>query len=104
MVLIGEEEEFRVVFPPWEAALNGVVSLLQMLEFSARKYVELSYEFGLVIATFRDPKNAATPNLSEAIAKLLQDASALGLVVTQEHLRLMIEELTRENPGQFKHR
>lgn len=88
----------RAACPPWESAPNGVVSLLAMLEFSAAKYVEISNIFGRITGFYHRPSDEKW-DLSNSINILLDDASALGLVVTKEHLGRMLVEMVNANPG-----
>jgi hypothetical protein len=95
-VLIAERD--GVVRPPWEAAPSGVVSLLAMLDFSAREYEQISYEFGFVIATLRMQPQAM--NLGSSIKKLVDETNRLGLLVTREALgEYLLEVVKASKPG-----
>jgi hypothetical protein len=96
-----QESDIGVVLAPWEAAPNGVVSLLAMLEFSARSYVEISYQFGLVLAALRKPE-PAIHDLSKSFEKLLGEANRLSLFVTRDALGEMLLEITKAHPGSVK--
>src|SRR5712692_6796937 len=60
--------ESGVARPPWETAPYGVVSLLDMLEFSASEYVEISHQFALALASASKsdlpPENCTSVNES----------------------------------------
>jgi len=45
---------------PWKIDPTAVVPLLTMLEFSAREYVELSYQFGVILGSIGKKQ----PNMS----------------------------------------
>jgi hypothetical protein len=94
--------ESGVVCPPWETASNGVVSLLAMLEFAARDYVEIAYEFGSVLAIARKSVPQGTVDLSKSIGKLLEDANRLGLLVTREALGMFLLEVAKMHPDRVK--
>src|SRR5712692_533939 len=100
MVLASVQESEGVSFPLWETAPYGVVSLLAMLEFAARPYVEISYQFGLMLGNI-GKQNPHAERFGDALSKLLSDASGLGLVVTCEHLGRMAIELIEANPGKM---
>jgi hypothetical protein len=89
--------ESGVACPPWEATPYGVVSLLAMLEFSARDYVELTYQIGLMLGA-SDPKKVNTQIIGERLGNLLSEARRLGLPVTNEHLDALIREMLASNP------
>lgn len=72
-----------------------------MLEFSARDYVEISYQFGLVLAALRKPEPTSY-DLSSAIQKLLEETNRLSLFVTREALGEMFLEIMKTNPGNVK--
>jgi hypothetical protein len=92
-----QESDIGVVPAPWEAAPNGVVSLLAMLEFAARDYVEIAYQFGEVLATLRTEKPKEL-DLGNAIQTLLAEANRLGLHVTREALGEFLLEMVKLNP------
>ena len=96
-----EESDLGIVHPPWETVPLGVVSLLAMLEFSARSYVEISYQFGLVLAALRKPE-PAVHDLSKSFEKLLVEANRLSLFVTRDALGEMLMEITKAHPGSVK--
>jgi hypothetical protein len=98
LVSVSKERNSGTVYPPWETAPNGVVSLLAMLEFSASKYVKISHHFGLIMATLKRQELNAN-DLGAAINGLLSDATALGLEVTREHLSNLIVEIVEADPS-----
>jgi hypothetical protein len=101
-VLKEKESNSGTVCPPWETIPHGVVSLLAMLEFAARDYVELAYEFGSVIAIARKSVPQGTIDLSKSIGKLLEDVNRLGLLVTREALGAFFLEVTKMQPNSVK--
>lgn len=103
MALAGvlQESDLGVMRTPWEIAPNGVVSLLQMLEFSAKDYVELSHQIGLLLGAFsRQQPDAAL--VGSKLGELVSGASRLGLPVTKEHLVTMIIELSKDSGAQIE--
>jgi len=92
------ERESGVALLPWEAALYGVVSLMDMLEFSAHEYVEISHQFGLALASVckKQPDGAL---ISKSLGKLLEESNRLGLFVTREAVAQLILELVDMNPA-----
>jgi hypothetical protein len=88
------------VRPPWEAATLGVVSLMTMLEFAARRYVELSHQLGLLLGTHC--KRTPGKDFADSVGYLLSETKRLGLRTTQEHIYDWIRELMKENPGRVK--
>jgi hypothetical protein len=73
---------------------------MDMLEFSAREYIELSYQFGLILGTIgKRPADAEA--WGEALGNLKQDFSTLGLIVTREHFGRMMIEIIKANPGKL---
>lgn len=91
------ESDFGVAPVPWETAPNGVVSLLTMLEFAARDYVEIAHQFGVVLATLRTDKPKEL-DLGNTIQTLLAETNRLGLLVTREALGEFLLEMIRLNP------
>jgi hypothetical protein len=75
-----------------------VVSLLAMLDFSAREYVELSYQLGLLLATFSDRKFDPS-TAGKNITTLLREANRLNLAVTKEHINSMLLEMRNDESG-----
>jgi hypothetical protein len=73
-----------------------------MLEYSARDYVKVSHQFGLLLgASRKDSSSAGRPDpveIGNAINKLVESAAALGLVVTCENLGRMLREFVRVDP------
>jgi hypothetical protein len=98
-----QESDLGIVRPPWETAPDGVVSLLAMLEFSARDYVQIAYEFGVILAGARKPR-ASEPDIdvSKSIGRLIEDTNRLGLLVTREALGVFLLELARMHPESVK--
>jgi hypothetical protein len=90
-------ESLGVAPPPWEIAPNGVVSLLAMLEFAARDYVEIAYGFGIILGAARKP--AAQVDLSKEFKKLLEEANRLGLFVTRDAIAAFLMECMNAHPG-----
>lgn len=77
---------------PWES--YGLVSLLQMLDFAAKDYVEFSYQFGLMVSYFRSAKPDQS-GFGKAIDKLLEDCNAMGMLVTRDHIGRMFLEFVK---------
>ena len=75
-----------------------------MLEFAARDYVEIAYEFGLVLASAQKNSRKGTIDISKSIGKLLEDANRLGLLVTREALGLFLLEVAKMHPESVKMR
>jgi hypothetical protein len=98
MALASVKESEGVNSPPWETAPYGVVSLLTMLEFSARDYIEITYQFGKVLAILRKEQPGQI-DLSEAMQKLLEEANRLGLLVTREALGEFLLEMVKTHPS-----
>ncbi len=72
---------------------NGVVSLLAMLEFQTRGYIELAYSIGVLAglsAQVGDVRLGA--DLGSNISKLLSEALRLGLPITRDYLNEMLKE------------
>jgi plasmid stabilization system protein ParE len=80
---------------------QGVVSLLDMLEFAARDYLELAHQIGLFMG-FSCGRKIEPQELTEGFPKLVEEANRLGLVATREHLAQFVLELVKENPGKAK--
>src|SRR6266851_9408924 len=98
MVLASMQESEEVSWPPWEIAPCGVVSLLTMLDFSAKLYVEMSYQFGVMLANLAKIE-ANTTNWGDGLGQLIKDVKSLGLPVTYEQFNQMVIELIQANPG-----
>jgi hypothetical protein len=79
----------------WES--YGVVSLLDMLEFAANKYVELSHDLGALRATLRK-REPDVDVLSNALNRILSDANTLGLRVTRDQIGTMMREFVEYDP------
>lgn len=100
LVSVVEESDLGVVVPPWETAPYGVVSLLAMLEFSARDYVELSHQLGLLLGSIAEQR--ADARLGQKLGMLIRETTRLGLRVTKEHIDSMMLEVLRDNPNCLK--
>jgi hypothetical protein len=98
-VEVVQERDMGIVSPPWETAPNGVVSLLAMLEFSARNYVELAYQFGLTMASLKD-HSPQIDSFERTFTRLAGEAEDLGLLVTHAHIERMLKELVLDAQGQ----
>jgi hypothetical protein len=98
--ILDESNRRGAQLPPWEERPSGMVSLLDMLEFSASDYVELSYQLGLMMATFK--RQDLTSGKGGIIDKLLGDCARLGLTVTRDQIALMVLEFVDVNPGKAK--
>lgn len=98
-ILVPEYEEqateTRAVVCPWVAAPYGVVSLLNMLEFYARDYVEIAHEFGKILAIY-DQRVISEQDFSNILSKVSNESDRLGLVVTKEALLQMIAEVVKQ--------
>src|ERR1700722_916109 len=80
----------------WEAAVYGVVSLLDMLEFYSRDYLEISYNIGQMLGLLRNnPSTIQGDRLSNAFENLALGCAHLRLNVTKEHADNMIEEFSK---------
>jgi hypothetical protein len=100
--LVSENQiESGAVYPPWETAPLGVVSLLAMLEFSAHEFVEISHRFGLLlgmkkresVGTDQDAfRQALRDAIQNVFGDLLSKGNNLGLDVTTEQLVEFISE------------
>jgi hypothetical protein len=88
-------------FLPWENAPYGVVSLLDVLDFSAKEYIESAHRFGLFLG---DPAKDSSDSrfLSESLSFLLQNCHKLGLAVTQENIVLLMQDMVKESPQSFR--
>ncbi len=74
-----------------------MVSLLDVLEFSAKEYVELSHSLGELTATLQK-RQLDVEALGRAFDRILRDAKALGLKVTVDQIGIMMRELVQYNP------
>jgi hypothetical protein len=111
--VVVQESDLGAVCPPWETAPHGVVSLLTMLEFAAKDFVEISHRFGLVLG-FAKRHSAATDSgtlqktledsLQNVFGDLLKNGSNLGLAVTTEHLLLLLREHHQNATEEIKQR
>ncbi len=82
---------------------QGVVSLLDMLNFAAHDFVEISYKFGIVLGESKRLLSQDPDILGNSFGQLLVHASHLGLDVTTQHLISLIEEMCKKNPENVKH-
>jgi hypothetical protein len=80
---------------PWNC-IHGVGSLLEMLEFAATEFIELSHRFGLLLGQKQQPNPDV---LGDCLSYLLEHGQKLGLQVTLEQLFSMIGEINQESPG-----
>src|SRR5450759_1457571 len=84
--------------PPWEAAPFGVVSLLEMLEFAARDFLDLSYNVGVMLGALR--RFGQQPNdlgraIGQSMSGLPEKCKRLDLPVTGGLLGdFMVESLS----------
>lgn len=72
-----------------------------MLEFSARDYVELAHQIGLLLASVND-QEANSDSASEKLTMLVQETKRLNLRNTKEHIDEMFREILKDHPDQFK--
>jgi hypothetical protein len=77
-----------------------VVSLLDMLEFSARDYIELTYQIGLHLGSTQQRK-VDGQTAGTLMANLVSETSRLGLAVTKEQVTAMILEIVKQNPSRL---
>lgn len=87
--------------PPWETAGYGVVSLLDMLDFSASDYIEIAHEFGLILGDLKK-KKSDPQRIGTLLSRLSEQVVHLGLSVTREHLGQLILDVVKENPHEAK--
>jgi hypothetical protein len=85
---------------PWENMPHGVVSLLDMLEFAAADFVEVSHKLGLVLGEAQKPV-ASQQRPLDKVGELIDHCARLGLKVTLEHIVKLIGELSAANPGKL---
>lgn len=83
--------------PPWEERPYGVVSLLDMLEFSARDYVSITQRLALAL-TIVGEKKYDDKDINDALGKLLEETNRLGLLVTRDRIAEMFLEVVKANP------
>jgi hypothetical protein len=89
----------------WEQhCICGVVSLLDMLEFAARPYVELSHRFGILLALVQGTEVVRNRDneLAESLGILFTETERLDLPVTREHLECLMEDMAKSNPQGVK--
>jgi hypothetical protein len=82
---------------PWSRS-QGVVSLLDMLEFSAEAYVDIAHQFGTIIGSL-GTERLRDHDLNRAFNTLLGDAESLGLLVTRDQIARMILETIKHDPA-----
>lgn len=97
-----QESDVGTVCPAWETAPSGVVSLLQMLDFSAKDYVELAHRFGLLLGEGTQPSLKDPNVLGDSLTFLLINGPKLGLNVTVQHLIRMMADIAKESPQSVK--
>lgn len=87
--------------PAWETADHGVVSLLDMFEFAAQDFVDISYRFGILIEAASRPrplvgdleiKNLET-KIGNCFGDLFSKGSRMGLKVTTDQMISFFKEL-----------
>jgi hypothetical protein len=97
---VDEERNLGAVLPPWETALDGVVSLFAMLEFAARDYVDIAYRFGIVLGAVRGQQpNDEAIDITKELKRLSQETNRLGLLVTREVVGAFIVECMNTHSG-----
>jgi hypothetical protein len=79
---------------------QGVVSLLDMLEFSARDYIQTTYQIGLLLGKLQE-KNPGFRTFGEDMERLFKGLRHLGLTTTREHFDAMMQEILQANPGKI---
>jgi hypothetical protein len=99
LISVIKERNLGDVYPPWETALNGVVSLFAMLEFAARDYVEIAYRFGVVLGAVRGQPVGEVIDLAKEFKKLTEEANRLGLLVTRDAVGAFLVECMNTHPG-----
>ena len=81
---------------PWEITPYGVVSLLEMADFAAIDFIEISHAFGALLALTR--KREVNPDaISRAISSLTVHSCNLGLTATCQHCINLAAELSGSN-------
>jgi hypothetical protein len=78
---------------PWV----GVVSLYEMLEFSAEAYVDIAHQLGEIIGSLK-ARESSNYDLNKAFNRILDDAQSLGLLVTRDQVATMILEMIKKDP------
>ena len=78
---------------PWDANPYGVVSLLDMLDFSARDYLELSHTMGTLRAGVGPFQMPPEDEVKKMLDTLIKECQRLSLVCTLGHLQAMGREL-----------
>jgi hypothetical protein len=76
----------------WDNCPYGVVSLLDMLEFYAKDYVQIAHQFGLILGTYQKDKTDPE-SIGKALADLLASTFGLGLLVTRDQIGEMLSEM-----------
>jgi hypothetical protein len=81
-----------------------VVSLLDMLEFSAREYLEISHRFGILLALVQGPEILKNRDneLGDSLSILFAETVRLDLPVTREHLVCLMEDMAKGIPQWVK--
>jgi hypothetical protein len=75
-----------------------VVSLLDMLEFAAADFVELSHKLGLILGEVNKPTASSGEIPLDKLGDVLTHCCRLGLNVTREHVVCFMEEMARTSP------
>jgi len=86
---------------PWQD-FYGVVSLLAVLEFAAKDFLEVSQRIGLVLGEMKKPSQTDPNVLGNSLSSLLKQCTNLGLKVTQGQIEAFILEMGRQSPGTIK--
>jgi hypothetical protein len=84
---------------PFRANSYGVVSLLAMLEFYARKYLDIVHRFGLLLGSGKPPDPDVT---SDIWTDLSEETVRMDLPVTKELIDGIVLELVDNSPESFK--
>ncbi len=85
--------------PPWENCRYGVVSLLEMLDFSARDYLELTHTMSTLSAGFGPYQMPPDKEVAKMLSTLMKECQRLSLVCTLGHLQEMGRELGQSKEG-----
>ena len=95
MVCLGQGKSV----PPFQVKPYGVVSLLAMLEFYARKYLDIVHRFGLLLGHGQplDPDV-----VRDVWTDLMEEAVRLDLPVTKQFLDSLVMELVDNDATKCK--
>jgi hypothetical protein len=80
----------------WSA--HGVVSLLEMLEFGAADFVEVSHNLGLILGEAKQPISRQKAAPLDLLAKIIPACGRLGLKVTSDQIGALLVEITKASP------